>query len=311
MLRNLISKPGRLALGTVLASLLTLSACDQQELRLERARDLAEATADQLSGRTLVEPKAPNSMESVDVMDRAIAGTLRNDMNFETASASPMFAVGSIIAKPKDIPPAETMAIVEDDEAFLADPEVFDEFSDTAEADAAPLAEEAPAAREMAPSAPSSARSLSIVQPARVMPKVKLDPNARQKTLEEIEKASKQLEQAAAQSPAPSKRTRSVNTRSLESAPVMEQKAVRKLARRSVISRDAIKAQRDANSVMLDTLSKYGMGGEVALSREGQMVIQIGEDGGSPTRFTPQNSPRSALQNFLAVKCKELQLQEH
>jgi len=307
MLRNLISKPGRLMLGSAMAGLLALSACDQQDLRLERARDLADATVDQISGRTIVEPDAPNPMETADVMDRAIAGTLRNELNFETASATPLFAVGSIIAKPKDIPPAETMAIVEEDEVFLEDPEVIEEFAAEVEAESAPLAETAPATEPApAPSAPSSARSLSIVQPARVMPKVKLDPKAREKTLAEIDQASRQLEQARAKEPPPAARTRSLNPRSLETAPVQEKTAARKLARRSVISRDAIQAQRDANSVMLDTLSKYGMGGEVALSREGQMVIQIGEDGGSPTRFTPEQvlpnrAPRSVLQNFLAA----------
>ena len=305
MLRKLISMPGRLVLGTALASLLALTACDQQDTRLERARDLAEATMDQLSGRTLVEPDSPRPLEAADVMDRAIAGTLRNDMNFETASASPMFAVGSIIAKPKDIPPAEAMAVVEDDEVFLEDPEVFDEFSDEAVEPESALMMESEAATEAspAPSAPSAPRSLSV-QPARVMPKVTLDPKAREKTLRDIEQASKQQEQVAAKEPASAPRTRSLNPRSLESAPVQEKAAARKLARRSVISRDAIKAQRDANSVMLDTLSKYGMGGEVALSREGQMVIQIGEDGGNPTRFTPAGSPRGALQNFLAVDAK-------
>lgn len=302
MLRKLISTPGRLALGTALASLLVLSSCDQQDTRLERARDLAEATMDQLSGRTIVEPDAPKPLEAADVMDRAIAGTLRNDMNFETASASPMFAVGSIIAKPRDIPPAEAMAVVEDDEVFLEDPEAFDEFSDDpVEAESAPAAESD--ATAPITSAPAPSRSLSV-QPARVMPKVKLDPKAREKTLQEIDKASRQLEQTAAKEPSPTARTRSLNPRSLESAPVQEKVAARKLARRSVISRDAITAQRDANSVMLDTLSKYGMGGEVALSREGQMVIQIGEDGGSPTRFTPAGSPRNTMQNFLAVDAK-------
>ena len=302
MLRKLISTPGRLALGTALASLLVLSSCDQQDTRLERARDLAEATMDQLSGRTIVEPDAPKPLEAADVMDRAIACTLRNDMNFETASASPMFAVGSIIAKPRDIPPAEAMAVVEDDEVFLEDPEAFDEFSDDpVEAESAPAAESD--ATAPITSAPAPSRSLSV-QPARVMPKVKLDPKAREKTLQEIDKASRQLEQTAAKEPSPTARTRSLDPRSLESAPVQEKVAARKLARRSVISRDAITAQRDANSVMLDTLSKYGMGGEVALSREGQMVIQIGEDGGSPTRFTPAGSPRNTMQNFLAVDAK-------
>ena len=303
MLRKLMSKPAGLALGTAMASLLVLSSCDQQDLRLERARDLADSTLDQLSGRTIVEPSSPNALEAVDVADRAIAGTVRNDMNFETASASPMFAVGSIIAKPKDIPPAEAMAIVEDDALFLEDPEALEDVAEEELALESAPESEMDAITAPAPAAPSTSRSLTV-QPARVMPKIKLDPAAREQTLQKIEEASRELEQAAAKEPAPVKRTRSLNTRSLESAPVIEQKAARKLARRSVISRDAITAQRDANSVMLDTLSKYGMGGEVALSREGQMVIQIGEDGASPTQFTPERAPRSALQNFLAVDAK-------
>lgn len=303
MLRKLMSKPAGLALGTAMASLLVLSSCDQQDLRLERARDLADSTLDQLSGRTIVEPSSPNALEAVDVADRAIAGTVRNDMNFETASASPMFAVGSIIAKPKDIPPAEAMAIVEDDALFLEDPEALEDVAEEELALESAPESDVDAITAPAPAAPSTSRSLTV-QPARVMPKIKLDPAAREQTLQKIEEASRELEQAAAKEPAPVKRTRSLNTRSLESAPVIEQKAARKLARRSVISRDAITAQRDANSVMLDTLSKYGMGGEVALSREGQMVIQIGEDGASPTQFTPERAPRSALQNFLAVDAK-------
>ncbi|HAE93319.1 MAG TPA: peptidase S8/S53 subtilisin kexin sedolisin [Hyphomonas atlantica] len=298
-----MSKPAGLALGTAMAGLLALSSCDQQDLRLERARDLADSTLDQLSGRTIVEPSSPNALEAVDIADRAIAGTVRNDMNFETASASSMFAIGSIIAKPKNIPPAEAMAVVEDDALFLEDPEALEEVAEEEVAlESAPDAD-MDAITAPAPAAPSTTRSLTV-QPARVMPKIKLDPAAREQTLQKIEEASRELEQAAANEPAPVKRTRSLNTRSLESAPVIEQKAARKLARRSVISRDAITAQRDANSVMLDTLSKYGMGGEVALSREGQMVIQIGEDGASPTQFTPERAPRSALQNFLAVDAK-------
>jgi serine protease len=77
--------------------------------------------------------------------------------------------------------------------------------------------------------------------------------------------------------------------------------AARKLARRSLVTRDAIVAQRDANSVMLDTLSKYGMDGQVALSREGQMVIQIGSEGADPTRFGPEDAAAKLQASFLAV----------
>ncbi|HBF90378.1 MAG TPA: hypothetical protein DDX09_04345, partial [Hyphomonas atlantica] len=171
MLRKLMSKPAGLALGTAMAGLLALSSCDQQDLRLERARDLADSTLDQLSGRTIVEPSSPNALEAVDVADRAIAGTVRNDMNFETASASSMFAIGSIIAKPKNIPPAEAMAVVEDDALFLEDPEALEEVAEEEVAlESAPDAD-MDAITAPAPAAPSTTRSLTV-QPARVMPKI-------------------------------------------------------------------------------------------------------------------------------------------
>lgn len=292
MLWKLTSKPARLALGTAMASLLILASCDQQDTRLERARELADATLDQLSGRTVVEPKAPPPIELADVADRAIAGTLLNDMAFETAGERPMFAVGSIIAKPKELPPPEAMAVVEDDSVFLEDPELLEEMTEEAEAGAEDVA--------MAPApAPITTRSLGDIRPARATPRIKIDPEQRDKTLNEIRKATEQLERAAESQPAPV-RTRSLKPRSLESAPVEQKAAAKKLARRTAITRSAIVAQRDANSVMLDTLSKYGMGGEVALSREGQMVIQIGTDGASPTQFNPKR-PANILRNFIAV----------
>lgn len=293
MLRKLRLTSGRITIASALAGLLVLSGCDQQDTRLSRARDLAGATIDQLSGRTVVDPGAPRALETADVKDRAIAGTLINEMTFETASESPMFAVGSIIAKPKDIPPADSFATMEEDEAFLEDPEMVEEFSEDLESSSA-LA---------APSAPATTRSLSLVEPAQVMPRIKLDPKARSKSLSDLNKATEDLERAADAEPSPLSRKRSLSARSMESAPVEERMMARKMARRSVISRDAIQAQRSANSVMLDTLSKYGMGGEVALSREGQMVIQIGDDGGSPT-FGPANAPKRLMQNFLARDTK-------
>ena len=296
MLPNLTRKTTQIAIGAAMASLLVLAACDQQGTRLERARELADATLDQISGRAVVEPDAEKTLMTASVMDRAIAGTLINDMAVQSVGEKSMFAIGSIIAKPKDIQPAaiaEEEALMMEDEDVLNDLE--EDFVDTEEVPAgSPAPQPAPAAP------PPPAASMELAQPARLMPRVKLDPNAPEESQQQIAQATQDLERAAASEPAPVPRTRSLGPHSLESAPAPTRQVARKLARRSLITGDAIRKQQDANSVMLDTLSKYGMDGQVALSREGQMVIQIGSDGADPTRFTPEQVA-NAQQSYLAV----------
>ncbi|MFT5931727.1 MAG: serine protease, partial [Hyphomonas sp.] len=295
MLPNLTMKTTRLAAGAALASLLVLAACDQQGTRLERARELADATLDQISGRAVVEPGADQTLLAASVMDRAIAGTLVNDIAFEAESERAKFAIGSIIAKPKDI---QTVAFDEEDALMMGEDELFEEVEP-----AMAMVEEAPAsAGSDAPvAAPAPAESRSLVRPARLMPTVKLDPAAPEESQNQIANATRELERTATKEPAPQPRTRSLAPRSMEAVPETRRVAARKLARRSVISGDAIRKQQDANSVMLDTLSKYGMDGQVALSREGQMVIQIGSDGADPTRFNPENAAARLQASFLAV----------
>jgi serine protease len=293
MLPNLTGKTTRYAIGAVVTSFLLLAACDQQNTRLERARELADATLDQISGRAVVEPGAEQALLAASVMDRAIAGTVINEIAFHAESEHALFAIGSIIAKPKDI----QTSILDEEDALLFDEE---EFFEEVEPDMA-MIEEAPAGALEAPvmAAPPPAAA-GEVRPARLMPTVKLDPNAPQETRDEIAKATRELEQTAAAEPAPAPRTRSLAPRSMEAVPETRRLAAKKMARRSVITGDAIRKQQDANSVMLDTLSKYGMDGQVALSREGQMVIQIGADGADPTQFTPEKI--AAVQaSFLAI----------
>ncbi|WP_375208575.1 S8 family peptidase [Hyphomonas jannaschiana] len=284
---NQSTKSARLLFGAALTSLLLVSACDRQGERLERAREIADASLKQISGETVVEQaNKTDPMRSVPVEARAIAGKVISDISGKPTN-KPAFAVLSVIAKPADIPPAEAMAEIDDGELFLED--------ETALAEAM---EEAPVATAPAPRAPAS-RSLELFQPEMgIAPRVKLDPKAREQSLQQIEEATRALETTAQTQPAPLKKTRSLQPRSLESAPVEEQMAARKLARRSLVTRDAIVAQRDANAVMLDTLAKYKMNAEVTLSREGQMVIQVA--GAGPTLFTPEDAKDPSL-SFLAI----------
>ncbi|MGB2177685.1 MAG: S8 family peptidase [Hyphomonas sp.] len=284
---NQSTKPARLLFGAALTSLLLVSACDRQGERLERAREIADASLKQISGETVVDqPDKTDPMRSVPVEARAIAGKVISDISGKPTN-KPAFAVLSVIAKPADIPPAEAMAEIEDGELYLEDDAFLEE-----------ALEEPPAAAAPAPRAPAS-RSLEMFQPqVGISPRVKLDPKAREQSLQRVEEATQAMETRAGVQPAPVKRTRSLQPRSLESAPVEEQMAARKLARRSLVTRDAIVAQRDANAVMLDTLAKYKMNAEVTLSREGQMVIQVA--GAGPTLFTPEDAKDPSL-SFLAI----------
>ncbi len=287
LMSNQSTKSAHLLFGAALTSLLLVSACDRQGERLERAREIADASLKQISGETVVDqPDKTDPMRSVPVEARAIAGKVISDISGKPTN-KPAFAVLSVIAKPADIPPAEAMAEIEDGELYLEDDAFLEE-----------ALEEPPAAAAPAPRAPAS-RSLEMFQPqVGISPRVKLDPKAREQSLQRVEEATQAMETRAGVQPAPVKRTRSLQPRSLESAPVEEQMAARKLARRSLVTRDAIVAQRDANAVMLDTLAKYKMNAEVTLSREGQMVIQVA--GAGPTLFTPEDAKDPSL-SFLAI----------
>jgi serine protease len=284
---NQSTKSARLLFGAALTSLLLVSACDRQGERLDRAREIADASLKQITGETIVDhADKKDPMRSVPVEARAIAGKVISDISGQPTN-KPAFAVLSVIAKPADIPPAETMAEIEDGELYIEDEALLEE----------PL-DEPPAAAAPAPRAPSS-RSLEYFQPEMgVAPRVKLDPKAREQSMQRIEEATRALESKAEAQPAPLKRTRSLQPRSLESAPLEEKQVARKISRRSLVTRDAIVAQRDANAVMLDTLAKYKMNAEVTLSREGQMVIQVA--GAGPTLFTPEDAKDPSL-SFLAI----------
>jgi len=290
LMSNQSTKSARCLLGAALTSLLLVSACDQQGERLERAREIADASLKQITGETIVDQgKKTDPMRSVPVEARAIAGKVISDISGQPTN-KPAFAVLSVIAKPADIPPAETAAEIEGDALYMEDEAVLEEALDAPVA-AAP----APDAGARAP----ASRSLELFQPqVGISPRVKLDPKAREQSLQRVEEATQAMETRAGAQPAPVTRTRSLQPRSLESAPAEEKMAARKIARRSLVTRDAIVAQRDANAVMLDTLAKYKMNAEVTLSREGQMVIQVA--GAGPTLFTPEDAKDPTL-SFLAI----------
>jgi serine protease len=281
MLKRLTDRPLRRIILSALAGTVFLAGCDQIGDRLKRAQDVAETSAGQISGETIVDDSARN-LEIAATADRALAGTVMAEFVIDDEER-PLFAIGSIIAKPIDIPPVSALAM--DDVAFSADElEYFEEeyYYEEAPESAGESLESAP------PPAPEAEIRETIgksVLPEQVLPKITLDPRAVAKSEREIAQAGAEVDKMIAVEPPQEQRLKRLTREEFKALPVEEKAEMRKLARRAPVVRETIKAQIDANSVMLDTMTKYGIGGEVALSRQGQMVIQIGADGASPTQF--------------------------
>jgi len=98
----------------------TLAACDQQQERADRASGLAWSVIDQLLGNES-ETAAEDRLRAVDVEDRAMAGMIQPQSVDAPAGDRPAnrFVIGSIVAKPRDLPPPVAMASV------MAEPELL------------------------------------------------------------------------------------------------------------------------------------------------------------------------------------------
>ena len=302
----MLKRPTDLRLGWVLMSALAggvmLAGCDQIGDRVSRAKEIAEASAGQVSGDTVVDESLRN-LEAASMADRALAGTVMAEFVVDDEER-PMFAIGSIIAKPIDIAPTVAMA-VEDTAISAEEIEYFEEeYYYEEEAAAGDTPESAPA------SAPENATSRQvagdILQVEQVLPTITIDPRAVAKTEKSIAAADKEVDQLVLGEPPLAGRLKKMTREEFKALPAEEKAEIRKLARRAPVVRETLKAQIDANSVMADTMSKYNMGGAVALSREGQMVIQIGPDGASPTQFKgPVIDPAAFLARADSAKCTD------
>lgn len=302
MLRLLTGRSARTALAALLAGGAGLAACDQIDTRLDRAREIADASVEQISGETVIDPLAQN-LARANQMDRALAGTVMAEFVIDDEER-PLFAVGSIIAKPYNVPPPS--ALVTDDMDSQSDEEL-DYFG----------LDEPPQAMRSAPSEtsePAGQQTIREISPAlrqagaatpQTLRRIRIDPRDMQETRQEIAQASRDLERVAITPPAQMLQRRSIQESDIQALAPAEQEEVRKLVRRAPVTRQAVQRQLDANEVMIDTMTRYGMGGEVLLSRQGQMVIQLGSDGANPTQYRG----RAASADYLAwsdeISCPE------
>ncbi|MEM1088719.1 MAG: hypothetical protein AAGH90_13430, partial [Pseudomonadota bacterium] len=94
------------SLSLMIMALIGLTACDQRAERLQRASDLSSAVLDQVIGRDTGGTDPKEAMQSLAVEARAFKGQMQPTFFPDLPETSQSrFVVGSIIAKPKDVPP--------------------------------------------------------------------------------------------------------------------------------------------------------------------------------------------------------------
>ncbi|MEM0986993.1 MAG: S8 family serine peptidase [Pseudomonadota bacterium] len=263
---------------------LVLSACDQRNERVDRARSAVEGAVEQILGQT--PPPAP--IELVPVEDRAFAGAEMQDPVITTADLPPArFVVGSIIAKPKDLPPLPSP----EDALLMQAPEVADELAiDTEEADipqrSLPLVPDENAID-------LTDQGLSRSYSNRLERAVIEDGQS------ELRSLQKKLEQRRAEI---EERVGGLPDISLSEDALP--KARIKLAKRALPLPGTADRQVTARAYMLDVMDDFGLSGQVSLDRTGQMVMQIGDDGADPTQFVEGSETPADINSQIMVDRK-------
>ncbi len=268
-------------MGTVLsAGLVLLAGCDQREERAGRAQSVIEAAIDQLRGDDSRPADSQSALKRARLVERALAGNIRNEMPSRPEAFRSQFAVGSIIAKPRQIEylqmQVESAPVIERElrvEDAVLEPveqparrtgDIVVDRGDLPVIDA-PVLEEAERreGRDMR-------RSLPVLRDGQSRQVIERPQTGRE--IRPIEDRPRGVEITPEQP-----------VRSLP-APVLNRVQM-KAARRSVLSDHSLVVQSDARLKMLDAMDQYGPSGQDEMSRSGQMVLQLGDLGGDPTQI--------------------------
>ncbi|MEM1036898.1 MAG: S8 family peptidase [Pseudomonadota bacterium] len=301
-----------LAFTALLAST-GLTACDQREERLNRAGDLSRAVLDQVTGAdTPNDPK--EAMRKAPQEARAFQGQMQPTFLPDLPDASQRrFVIGSIVAKPRDLPPpvamAEIMATPELAMDVVVDEEaesrivVLDEATMEAAVDQPAIIEriERPEALKRSKVTVVDPRIAPapkpVIAPGPTLPRAPLRERLRRGEPaplgnEVVLPEPIILEPAPVMIETPKER--------MEKLPQLKpQVAQRALTMRQT----ALTKQLQAEDRMIETAQKYKLAASIQRSRSGQMVIEIGADAMSPTQFTGNTGKRQifAIENEATI----------
>ena len=305
----------RAALGASALTLIGLTACDQQQERLDRIGDLSDAVLGQLGGEDVTNNNR-EQYESVSVEARAFSGSIiERAVAVTEDEASPRFIIGSIVAKPAELPPAIEMS------AIMATPEmaldvVVDEQSEAKiiVPDEKTMEEAVidPGVIRRIELPASKQRSITVVDPERrapvrsmrsdepALPRAPLSETVTQKRVD------RGLEQPVARTRSLAMRIPATPEERMLQLPKMSPKVA---ARATILPNAALQRQLVAEERMIETATKFKVAASIQRSRSGQMVIEIGSDALNPTNFTEAvlQQGRIALEN--GVTCDEVAAQ--
>lgn len=303
---------GMAAAGAILFG---LSACDQREERVERAQGLGQAVLDQLAGKDLqIDQTKP--LDEYPLEARAMHGSIQPlSLPAIPDNAARRYVIGSIVAKPKDVPPPIEVA------AVMAEPELIDYVAYNGQAESKTIvpdaewieqAEEQPELID-AIEQPTKSRSIKVVDPrakkvARAVATRSL--GAQKETV-----VSREALRDSVQSKLPSRGLPSPTApmamempveltaeEKMQALPQLEGKvATRALA----MQNETLVRQVTAEDKMIDICSKYGWAASIQRSRTGQMVVEIGDDALRPTRFQGESAPRSVFGTETNISCDD------
>ncbi len=276
---------------------------------MQRVQDLGGSVLDQLAGADPAAEK-PNRMAGVPVEARAFAGKIQAQSITPTdQSRAPRYVVGSIVAKPKDIPDMVEMA------AVLAEPETAEDFVITDEAQAKIIIpdertiEEALLSPEVIDDIQNTKKKkwVTVVDPRqkapvralgssdRVLPRAPLKETVRNKRVEQGLEAPMSRSMRMQLPSTPEER--------MAMLPKMDPKVA---ARALVAPNAALQRQLKAEDKMIEAAAKFKVAASIQRSRSGQMVIEIGADALNPTSFSGavlQQGGRVAIESD--VTCDE------
>ncbi len=293
------------------AILLGLAACDRQEERVERVQELGGAVLDQLAGKQVAVPQG-KKLDEYPVEARAMAGSIQPLSLPELPDTTTRrYVIGSIVAKPRDLPPPIEVASV------MAEPDLIEYVAYDKQAEAKiiipdeALIEEAelePEILDQIEKPTTSGRSITVIDPRVVQrtPTLSSRTVIADEPVAPREKLRNQVELKRAQArglPTPNvAEIRTVVTREqrMEALPKLAPKVA---SRALTLQSETLVRQLSAEDRMIDAASKYGLAASIQRSRTGQMVIEIGADALSPTQFTTESSPRQVFGVERGVSC--------
>ncbi|MEO1642199.1 MAG: S8 family peptidase [Pseudomonadota bacterium] len=289
-------------LAAIIVAGIGLTACDQREERIDRAGELSRSVLDQITGDDMpVDPM--EAMRKAPQDARAFQGQMQPTFMPDLPDASERrFVIGSIVAKPRDLPPpiamAEIMATPELAMDVVIDEEaesriiVLDEATMEAAVEQPVILErierpEALKRKKVTVVDPRVApQPKPVIAPGPTLPRAPLRDRLRKgdpvpMTGEVVLSEPTIIEPAPMIVETPQER--------IQKLPQLKPQ----VAKRALTMRqEALTRQIQAEDRMIETAQKYKLAASIQRSRSGQMVIEIGADAMSPTQFTGNSGQR-------------------